>query len=435
MQPSILIVEDNKKLGELFKEALEEHFSTRIAGTLKQAAHQLHGCQGIVLDLQLPDGDGLELISQAKRENPGCVIIVVTAYGTVQRAVEALRMGATDFLEKPVDLEELCSRFLDLLVPQEPTELVAESPCMLQVISLAQRVAPTPFPVLISGPTGAGKEVIARYIHSRSERDKFISVNCAAVPGELADSLLFGHLKGSFTGATEARQGLVAAADNGTLFLDEIGEMPLSLQPKLLRFLDSGEYLPIGSSKVQKSGARIIAATNRDLKEEMEKGKFREDLYFRLATFPLQIPPLRRRKADIPPLVRFHLSRLKETLKSPVEISEQAMELLQEYHFPGNVRELFNLLDRAAVLSGGVIERDSLEPLLEQVPDEGQRAGDLWSESKAEAEKREKEMILAALAAAGGNKAAAARALKVSYKTLFNKMKKYGISQSSLNAA
>ncbi len=429
MTPKILIVEDNKKLGKLFKEALEEHFATLLARDLNTARQHLSECQGIVLDLQLPDGNGLELIHQARAQNPGCVIIVVTAYGTIQSAVDALRLGAADFLEKPVDLEELCRRFLDFLYPVEAQELVAESPAMLKVVSLARQVAPTPFPVLISGPTGAGKEILARLVHSTSGRKKFLSLNCASVPSELADSLLFGHLKGSFTGASEAREGLVAAADHQTLFLDEIGELPLSLQPKFLRFLDSGEYMPVGSNRTQKSRARIIAATNRDLKNEVENGNFREDLYFRLSTFPINIPPLRQRKEDIVPLVNFHLKRLHRILGRKVQISEGAIEFLLGYRFPGNVRELFNLLDRTAVISGGNIRRENLEDLVEPESAQQTGTGGLCSESRAEAAKMEKEMIMAALAAAGGNKAAAARALRISYKTLFNKMKKYGIDK------
>ncbi len=430
MTPSILIVEDNKKLGELFKEALSEHFVTHLAGNLNRARQYLAQCQGIVLDLQLPDGDGLGLISQARAENPGCVIIVVTAYGTVKRAVDALSLGAADFLEKPVDLEELCEKFLHLLYPVEARELVAESPAMTRVINLARQVAPTPFPVLISGPTGSGKEILARFVHSLSKREKFIGLNCAAVPGELADSLLFGHLRGSFTGASEARKGLVAAADGHTLFLDEIGELPVALQPKLLRFLDSGEFMPIGSSRTHKSRARIIAATNRDLKDEVKNGNFREDLYFRLSTFPIEIPPLRQRKEDIAPLARFHLRRLFKMLGYHVQISREALDFLEGYHFPGNVRELFNMLDRSTVISGGNIRKTHLETLAEPgLTCNGETDGGLYSESRAETARREKEMIIAALSAAGGNKAAAARALRVSYKTLFNKMKKYGIDR------
>ncbi len=431
MVSTILVVEDNRKLADLFKEALEDHFEVRIARTLRQARACLLGCSGVLLDLQLPDGDGLSLMGEVKRLCPGCAVIVVTAYGTVQRAVEALRMGASDFFEKPVDLDELCRRFLDLLYPAcEDEQFVANSLAMQEVIRLSKQVASTPFPVLIFGPTGSGKEVVARYIHKMSGRKSFVSINCATVPRDLADSLLFGHLKGSFTGASETRQGLVAAADQGTLFLDEIGEMPLSLQPKLLRFLDSGEYLPLGGSQPQRSNARIIAATNRDLKKEISQDRFREDLFFRLATFPIRVPALSERKEEISALCRFHLKRLSQTLERPIEISPGAIRLLEQYPFPGNVRELFNILDQGAVLSQAVITEEVVKGILKQgqmIRDKEGGNGDFWHETRAQAEKREKEMILAALAAAGGNKAAAARALKVSYKTLLNKMKKFGI--------
>ncbi len=430
-KPSILIVEDNRKLANLFQEALEERFKTMIAHSLSDARKHLKWAQGILLDLQLPDGEGISLIKPSKALNPDCAILVVTAYGTVQKAVESIRLGASDFLEKPVDLNLLPAKFEKLIVSNLPSEeLVYSSDSMGQLVQMANKVAKTPFPVLISGETGSGKDVLARYIHKKSGKEGFVALNCASIPSELADSMLFGHLKGSFTGASESRRGLVAAADKGTLFLDEIGDLPQSLQPKLLRFLDSGAFTPLGSCKEERSSARIIAATNRDLKSMVEDGSFREDLYFRLATFPLQIPPLRNRLEDVECLVAHHLMVLKKVLGHPVEIDASAIRLLKAYDFPGNVRELFNILDRAAVLGMGKISSEDIKFLMVHTISQGQEKAnesDFWSESRAEAERREKEMILEALAASGGNKAAAARALKVSYKTLLNKMKRLGI--------
>jgi two-component system response regulator AtoC len=427
MRYKILIVEDNRKLASLFQEALGDEYYTHLAFNLKQAKACLEGIHGLLLDLQLPDGKGLSLIKPARRINPSCVIIVVTAYGTIQKAVEALKLGATDFMEKPVDLEALVQRFQNLLPLQIIKDLVAESSKMVEILQTADRVASTPFPVLITGETGTGKEILARYIHQHSGRGKFIGLNCASVPQELADSMLFGHLKGSFTGAIENRKGLISVAEGGTLFLDEIGELPLSLQPKLLRFLDSGCYLPLGSSQESGSDARIIAATNKDLKKAVKKGLFREDLLFRLSTFPIHIASLRERKDDIIPLVNYHLERIEQLLDQSVCISDSARELLLRYHFPGNVRELFNLLDRTALLTGGNITDGSLRSFLSPFPEDEPVPGNFWSESRSHVLKRERELINEALAATGGNKAAAARALKVSYKTLLNKTKKLGL--------
>ncbi len=427
MKYKILIVEDNRKLAGLFQEALGNQFETCIASSLRQARSCLNGIQGILLDLQLPDGEGLDLIGPAHEANPLCVVIVVTAYGSIQEAVKALKLGAADFLEKPVDLEALTQRFRDLLPVQRQEELVYKSARMLEILQEADRVAPTPFPVLITGETGTGKEVLARYIHQHSGRKGFIGLNCASMPRELADSMLFGHLRGSFTGAAEARRGLLSAADGGTLFLDEVGDLPISVQPKLLRFLDSGCYLQLGDVQESRSDVRIIAATNRDLQKAMERESFREDLYFRLSSFPLHIPPLRERREDIMPLVRFHLEKSRALLGREVCLSDRARELLLGYSFPGNVRELFNILDRAALLTGGNITSSSIRPLLDVPSGESALHGNFWIKSRMHTLEKERELISAALAETGGNKAAAARNLKISYKTLLNKMKKLGM--------
>ncbi len=429
LQPRILIVEDNIKLAALFKEALGANFRVDAAGTLGEALGRLSGADGLLLDLQLPDGDGLELIGPALNENPDCAIVVVTAYGTVPKAVEAIRLGAADFLEKPVDLEALLERFKGLLSSQGEEEIVAESPLFKQVVTLARKVATTPFPVLISGETGCGKEVVARYIHKLSGLSRFVAVNCAAIPKELAESLLFGHKKGSFTGAIESGRGLVEAAHGGTLFLDEIGEMPMPLQPKLLRFLDTGTYIPVGEHRERTSKVRVIAATNRDLFQMCRNGDFREDLFFRLYSFPIEIPPLRERPEDIEGLASLHLQWLSRKLKRDVTLSREALSLLKRYSFPGNVRELFNILDRAAILAQGVIDAGLISSLLVPASDldvDGETDG-LIPVAKQEAARKEREIIAKILRETGGNKAEAARRLNISYKTLYNKMKKLGM--------
>ncbi len=429
MDNKILIVEDNRKLADLFSEALSERFPTETAFSLKEALNAIGKFDGYLLDMQLPDGEGLELIPRIKRHNPEAVIIVATAYGTVQKAVDALKLGATDFLEKPVDLEALLERFCDL-IPVPPSDCpVAASPAMEDILRLARQVADTPFPVLIIGDTGTGKEVLARHIHNLSSRDKLISVNCASLPEHLADSLLFGHLKGSFTGASDHKQGLVEAAHNGTLFLDEIGEMPLDVQAKLLRFLDTGCFMPVGSSREKRSEVRIIAATNRDLTKFIKEGKFRQDLYFRLSTFPIFIPPLKARPEDIEPLAIKHLNKLCSLLGQEVTIEKEAIERLRAHNFPGNVRELFNILDRAAVTSRFKITRADLNHFLTTPENEkDQTEEDFWTRTRSHANDQERELIIKALEKTRWNKAAAARNLKISYKTLLNKMKKLGIS-------
>jgi len=432
MKANILIVEDNINLSSLYKEALEVDFKVKVVSTLKDARNFLSWAEAIILDLQLPDGDGLAIIPEAIRINPVAVIFVITAYGTISKAVEAIRLGAIDFLEKPVDLEQLISN-LKKHLSNKAVDIVAASPSMRRILKLAKKVATTPFPVLISGETGVGKEILARYIHKNSNRSPFITLNCASIPKDLTESLLFGHIKGAFTGAIESRKGLVAAAQGGTLFLDEIGELPINVQPKLLRFLDQKTYQVLGSTKEERADVRIIAATNRDLKQEIKRGNFREDLYFRLATFPIKIPPLRERKEDIIALIDKKIEELSKMLNKTLFIEEKAKFLLLSLSYPGNVRELFNILERAAVISDTSITFDFIKGILET---EGldldemntqEDSGNFWVQTKRETEKKERQIILAALAAAGWNKAAAARALKISYKTLLKRMKKLGI--------
>ncbi len=430
--PTVLVVEDNPKLARLFAEALSTHFQVEIAPSLDEARRLCPAVQGVLLDLQLPDGDGLTLIPHLMETNPACAVVVVTAYGTIPRAVEAIRLGAAEFLEKPVDLEGLLQTFRSLLPSGEPGEMVAESPAMREIAALIQRVAATDFPVLISGETGVGKEVVARAIHRASGRERFVALNCAAIPRELAESLLFGHRKGAFTGAGEGARGLVETAHHGTLFLDEIGEMDLELQPKLLRFLDTGSFIPLGEHRERRSSARIVAATNRDLKALCREGRFREDLYYRLGVIVVEIPPLRERPQDLEALIRRHLRWLSAKLNRPLSLEPRAVELLRAYPFPGNVRELFNILDRAAILSPSTITAEAVTPLLERPEGRGPTAGapgeaGLIPAAKEEAARKERELIERILQETGGNKAEAARRLRISYKTLYNKMKRLGL--------
>ena len=430
MKKNILIVEDNLKLASLFTQALGDRFDIYLAHTIKDAKGVgIDKFHGVLLDLQLPDGDGLELIKQIKTQNSSCTVIVATAYGTIQKAVEAMRLGASDFLEKPVDMEALVDLFSERIPLTGRIEFIAVSPQMSNIVDMAKLVASTGLTVLITGETGTGKDILAHFIGRESGCSNFMAINCANLTAELADSLLFGHVKGSFTGAADTRQGLVAKADHGVLFLDEIGDLPASIQPKFLRFLDTGNYMQIGSTKECKSSARIIAATNQDLKKRISDGTFREDLYFRLASFPLHIPPLRERREDIIPLIRMHIKDIEIAFSCRITIDQEGEDMLLRYDYPGNVRELFNILDRAAVLAKGDIRGSILRPLLaNQGGANNSIKGAFWSESRSESLKKERELIEAALAAAGGNKSAAARMLKISYKTLFNKMRLLDIS-------
>ncbi len=453
MKPTILLVEDTRKLSEIFKEALSGCFGILSVYNLKEAKESFISKKpdGILLDLQLPDGSGIDLIPIAKEINPDCVIIVATAHGTINSAVEAMRLGASDYLEKPVDLNELIEKFekkinlaieKDKVFSKDEMFPISYSVRMHEILKICRQVAKTNFPVLITGESGVGKDVIANYIHKHSARKIFVPFNCANLPFELAESLLFGHTKGSFTGATENKSGLVESASEGTLFLDEIGELFLNLQPKLLRFLDSGAFIPIGGVIEKFSGARVIAATNRNLYDEVKKQKFREDLFFRLNNFLIDIPPLRERKEDIYPLIKFHLISLSQTIEKNLLISDDAVKLLEDYSFPGNVRELFNILDRASIFcEKNVIDRNNILKILEfkkqqmNMPVKEKKTEefewdlekDLRSVCKDAINIKEKEFIINALQECKYNKTEVAKKLGISYKTLFNKMKKLGI--------
>lgn len=428
----ILIVEDDKRLLELFKEALGPLFSIAAASNISEANALTDTFDGMLLDLKLPDGEGIDIITPALKKNPFCIIIVVTAHGSVKKAVEAIQLGAIDFMEKPVDLVGLKKRFeSNILKDKKTSQIISASPVIQHVQELCLKVAKTDLTVLLAGETGAGKEVFANFIHQKSSRKHLVSINCASLPKEIAESVLFGHVKGAFTGALGDKKGLVEAADKGTLFLDEIGDMPEYLQPNLLRFLDSGKFRKVGATQLEECDVRIIAATNQDLEKFVKEGRFRQDLFFRLNTFPIHIPPLRERPEDILPLANLRMAYMAEYLGRDLHMNNNARNLLKTCQFPGNVRELFNIIDRAAVLSKGTITENILNTLVRQ-----KQAGSttmaayetgLFEELDVISKGHEQERIINSLKKTGGNKAAAARDLNVSYKTLLNKMKKLGI--------
>jgi two-component system NtrC family response regulator len=403
----------------------------------------------VVTDLRLPGESGVGLLKECRAANPFVDFIVVTAYGSVETAVEAMREGAYDFLTKPVDLDVLELRIRRLLdrrrLDREVRALrdrlrdridvdgfVAESGAMQEVLSVVRRVAPTDSTVLILGESGTGKERIAELIHAQSPRAErpFIRVNCAALPETLLETELFGHRKGAFTGAHQDRRGRFEEADGGTLLLDEVGELTLATQAKLLRALEEREIVRLGDNRPRKVDVRILAATNRDLEEEVQAGRFRQDLYYRIQVIAVVIPPLRERREDVVALIPGLLERFSGEAGVPTRrLSREAHDLLVRYDYPGNVRELMNVLQRAVILSPG--EQIRVEDLAEQVrrPPEPEAApGPMPGQTLPElVEEIERRAIHRALRQEGGVKARAARALGLPERVLRYKMNKYEI--------
>jgi nitrogen regulation protein NR(I) len=414
----------------------------------------------VVTDLVMPRLGGMDLLRRVSTDFPDVPVIVITAHGSVDSAVAALKAGAFDYITKPFEKEELkkviakAARAHDLErqnvheAPEEPdrTPLVGESASMRAVHEMVARVADSPSTVLITGESGTGKELIAKALHrGSSRRDKpLIKVNCAAIPKDLVESELFGYERGAFTGAVGSKPGRFELADTGTLFLDEIGEVPVEMQVKLLRALQESEFERVGGIKTLKVDVRLVAATNRDLKQAIVEGRFREDLYYRLAVVPIALPPLRERREDIPPLVRHFIQKYDQRLGKRVEgIEEEALALLMSYSWPGNIRELENLMERsvlfadtpliqASALPDGLRERGphlptplSGVPPLAPLPAPG---GASMKEIVRQAQAGlEKELITRALEETGGNVTRAAKRLQISRKSLQVKMKELGL--------
>ncbi len=384
MSTSLLLVDDDRTFSSLAASVLtQEGFQVRTARSLHDTREALarEAPDLVILDRRLPDGDGLAFLPELRAQVPGTVVLMVTAHGDIASAVQAIQAGARDYLAKPVELDDLVLRARRAAQDVQLQErlrraesalegrrrlLEPRSPAMRHTLEMLERIATSPrSPVLLLGETGVGKEVIARHLHLlRKQQGPFVHVNCAALPDTLVESELFGHEKGSFTDARTARRGLVEVADGGLLFLDEVGELPLALQAKLLTFLDKGAFRRLGGSRELTSSARVVAATNRNLTEEVAAGRFREDLYFRLSVFKVDVPPLRERREDVLPLAESLVAELCAELgRRPVGFSEAARERLQRYPFPGNVRELRNVLERALVLeSGPGLELKALAP-------------------------------------------------------------------------
>jgi two-component system response regulator AtoC len=440
---NILVVEDEKLQSDLLSGFLENHgYKVVVAHSGKSAlqAFAEHPFQMVLLDQRMPEMTGDQVLDRIKQINPGIRSIMITAYGDVSTAVRVMKLGADDFLEKPIDLEALLDKIRriesSVTVAKEaaeiseavgqsplPINIVGQSPAMQIVLSMIRRLAPTDWAVLIRGETGTGKELIARLVHLLSPRSQkpFVEVNCAAIPENLFESELFGHMKGAFTGAVANRQGRFELADTGSLFLDEVGDLPLSLQAKLLRVLEENQVTRVGGEMPIEVDIRILAATNRSLKELVETGRFREDLYYRLNVLDIDIPPLRDRKEDIPALV---LHFFKKYGTGREKFHPEAEATLMKYTFPGNVRELEHIVQRVLALSRGHIL--STHDLPGEVRfHQAVKTGTLSRRLKAV----EKEMLLTALERNDWVQTRAARSLGISERVLRYKIKKYHLKK------
>ncbi|HET6983700.1 MAG TPA: sigma-54 dependent transcriptional regulator [Myxococcaceae bacterium] len=445
MSRSILLVDDDRGFSSLAQAALaREGHPVVLARSLHEAREAVERAapELVVLDRRLPDGDGLDYLPELKAQLPSTPVVMVTAHGDIQSAVDAIRAGAADYVAKPVDLTDLVMRAQRAMGEQNLRERLSRveaelsgrrrlvpprSPAMRQVLAMLERIATSPrSPVFLLGPTGAGKEVLARHVHAMGagEDAPFVHVNCAALPESTVESELFGHEKGAFTDAKQARRGLVEVASGGTLFLDEVGELPLPLQAKLLTFLDSGRFRRVGSSSEESSSARVVAATNRNLELEIREGRFREDLWFRLSVFAIHVPPLRDRPEDVIPLAEQLLSELGQELgRKGFRLGEQGRARLQNYPFPGNVRELRNVLERALVLEAGPeLTLSLLQTMREPIEGPAPAGSFVVTGDPRPLEEIEKRYVRHVLGQLGGRRVEAARVLGLSYPTFLKRL-------------
>ena len=452
--PNILVVDDKDSLRNMLIETLvEEGYrvdaaedGTKALDLVRNKSYDL-----VLTDLKMPDVDGLSVLSGIKDIDHDTAVIVMTAYGTIEDAVSAMKNGAYDFITKPFDTEHLCvliDRALEnrrlvaenTLLRQEllnghgPHNIVGKNQRMVELSGLVQKVARSDASVLLQGESGTGKDLFARAIHALSERQDrpYIAINCAAIPRELLENELFGSEKGAFTGAHARKIGKFEIAHTGTIFLDEIGDMDIALQAKLLRVLQEKSFERLGGTKAIDVDVRVIAATNMDLTELIKAKRFREDLYYRLSVFPLIIPPLRERHDDIPLLTEYFIEKYCQEMKKPVKsLTREALALLEKYHWPGNVRELENTIERAVILAEGKkITPDHLAIRLRRTSEIQLREGAGLKEIGAHAQMQaERATIIRVLKEVRGNKRKCAKVLKIDYTTLFDKIRKYEIDK------
>ncbi len=450
MKTTILVIEDEDKLRRVIELQLKgAGFEVLQAATAENGLQIYDQADLILTDLKLPGMDGLQFLEQLRREDSRTPVIVMTAFGTIENAVQAMKTGAVDFLPKPFSLDHLMAvvnKALELRALRDENQqlkeelgaryqfdnIVGRSPIMREIFATIARVAPTRATVLLAGESGVGKDMIARAIHHHSPRASrpFVKINCTSIPENLMESELFGYEKGAFTGANISKPGKFEQADTGTVFLDEIGDVPGSVQVKLLRILQEREFERLGSNKTMHIDVRVLAATNVDLRAALENGTFREDLYYRLNVMPLNIPALRERKEDIPFLAEHLVKKLSKDLGSPVNaISEGATQKLMGYHWPGNVRELENVLERSMVLSTGPILQADDVRLDMQPRARVQNTGDHFLPDGMTLDEYEQSIIKEALKRANGNKSQAARLLGLTRNAL-----RYRLTQMGLEA-
>jgi two-component system response regulator PilR (NtrC family) len=446
----ILIVEDENSMREVLKILLEgeSYEVTSASDGLEGISHIDKDIFDLVItDIKMPGADGFEVLKKVKNISPGTVVIMITAFGTTEAAIEAMKLGAYDYIHKPFKIDEIrlivkkaiekkrLSEEVSLLrdkvkITYRLENIIGQSPKMQELFRLVPKVAQSNSNALIIGESGSGKELVAMALHNLSNRKdrNFVAINCSAFPEGLLESELFGHMKGSFTGAMQNKQGLFEIADSGSLFLDEIGEMPINLQAKLLRVLENGTFRRVGGTTDIKVDVRVISATNKDIKEEIASGRFREDLYYRLNVVPIHIPPLRERKEDIPLLVDHFLKKISDQAK---KVTPEAMRILIDYPWKGNVRELENVVERVVLLT----EKEEITPAelpneiigyaedIKEIPEltkEGINLDTIMTDI-------EKKYLLKALEKSSGVKKEAAKLLNLSFRSFRHRLSKYGI--------
>jgi two-component system, NtrC family, nitrogen regulation response regulator NtrX len=454
MKPRILVIDDEPAIRESLRMILEyEGYDCVLAATGQEglALVERESPELVFLDIKMPGMDGLEVLQRIRASHDALPVVMISGHATVSTAVEATRLGAFDFIEKPLASERVLVTVRNALdrtrladenrslrrVMEVRHQLVGESPGLKKVMDAIRRAAPTNATVLITGESGVGKELVARAVHRNSlrSRERFIQVNCAAIPDDLIESELFGHEKGSFTGATEKQVGKFEQADKGTIFLDEVGDMSLKTQAKVLRVLQEGEVERLGSSRTIKVDVRVIAATNKRLEEEIEKGTFREDLYFRLNVIPIAVPPLRERREDIPQLVRHFVDLFsRENNFRPKRVTPAAMDLLQRYRWKGNIRELRNTVERLIIMTptDTLDVADLPETVRVDVPapgpdNEPPKAGTL----REHKELAERGFLVQKLRETGWNISRTAELIDTPRSNLYKKLEQYSIKQET----